>query len=416
MRPDHPNGWYGQVWRSHQLASVFKAEMKAFSLINRYIFREFVPPFVVNVLLFTFIFLMAELIQITNWIVNYGINLSTILRMIFYQTPYFLIFVIPLSIMITVLLTFLKLSSENEILAIKSGGIGLYGLLVPVGAVCLIGFVLTLFMTLYGQAWGRSALRALTVQVVSESVDIGLKERTFDDSFNGVTLYVNEIDLRNKSLVDVFIEDNRQPDNVNTVIAPRGIIFNDPDNASAHLRLFNGTIHQTNLNEKTAHAIQFDTYEISLDTQRSEGKKKAKPKRPKEMGFGELRRSVRDADRKDERYFSLLLELHRRLSLPFGCFALGLIAVSLGVQARSAKRSFGLVLGLLIFLVYNLLMSMGKVYGETGAFPPQIGMWLPNVIIGGLGVYFLIRTANERSLKLDIIYRWLQNLISRWKP
>jgi lipopolysaccharide export system permease protein len=57
---------------------------------------------------------------------------------------------------------------------------------------------------------------------------------------------------------------------------------------------------------------------------------------------------------------------------------------------------------------------MGKVYGEAGAYPPLIGMWLPNVIIGGLGVYFLIRTANERSLKLDAVYRWLQNLFSKW--
>ena len=194
-------------------------------LINKYIFKEFITPFVVNVLFFTFIFLMAELIQITNWIVNYNINLFTILRMIIYQTPYFLIFVIPLSIMITILLTFLKLSSENEIMAIKSGGISIYGLLAPVGVFCLIGFILTLFMTVYGQAWGRTALRALTLQVVSESIDIGLKERTFDDSFDGVTIYVNEINLRNKNLVDVFIEDNRQPDRVNTVIAPRGIIL-----------------------------------------------------------------------------------------------------------------------------------------------------------------------------------------------
>ncbi len=388
--------------------------MKTPSLINRYIFKGFVPPFVVNVLFFTFIFLMAELIQITNWIVNYNINLSTILRMIFYQTPYFLIFVIPLSIMITVLLTFLKLSSENEILAIKSSGISIYGLLAPVGVFCLIGFVLTIFMTLYGQAWGRSALRELTIQVVSESIDIGLKERTFDDSFSGVTIYVNEINLKNRNLVDVFIEDNRQPEKVNTVIAPRGIIFNDPDTATAHLRLFNGSIHQTNLNDKTAHAINFDTYEISLDTSRSAARKNAKPKRPKEMSIGELRRFFRDTDTKDGRYFSMLLELHRRLSIPFGCFALGLIAVPLGVQARSAKRSFGLVLGLLFFLFYYLLMSMGKVYGETGAYPPQIGMWLPNAVIGGLGVYFLIRTANERTLKLDAVYHWLQNLLSRW--
>jgi lipopolysaccharide export system permease protein len=356
---------------------------------------------------------MAELIQITNWIVNYNISLSIILRMIFYQTPYFLIFVIPLSIMITVLLTFLRLSSENEILAIKSGGISLYALLTPVFAFCLIGSALTIFMTLYGQSWGRSALRELTYEVVSASIDIGLKERTFNDSFSGVTIYVNEIDLRNKNLVDVFIEDNRQPDKVNTVIAPTGKIFNDPRNAVAHLKLFNGSILQTNLKKKTAHSIQFDTYDISLETKRSPGKKKGKPKRPKEMTIGELSRYVRDSHIEDQKYFNALLELHRRFSIPFGCFVLGLLAVPLGVQAKSAKRSFGLVLGLVFFLFYYLLMSLGKVYGETGAYPPLIGMWLPNVVIGGVGVYFLIRTANERTLKVDMIYAWLQNFIAR---
>jgi len=388
--------------------------MKITSLINRYIFKEFVSPFTVNVLLFTFIFLMAELIQITNWIVNYDIRLSIILRMILYQTPYFLIFVIPLAVMITILLTFLRLSSENEILAIKCGGISLYALLAPVFTFCFIGSVLTIFMTLYGQSWGRSALRELTYEVVSSSVDIGLKERTFNDSFSGVTIYANEIDLRNKDLVDIFIEDTRQPDKVNTVIAPKGKIFNDPQNAVAHLILFNGSILQTNLKKKTAHSIQFDTYDISLETKRSSGKIKNKPKRPKEMTIGELSRYVRDSHTKDQKYFNALLELHRRFSIPFGCFALGLLAVPLGVQARSAKRSFGLVLGLVFFLLYYLLMSLGKVYGETGAYPPLIGMWLPNVIIGGVGVYFLVRTANERSLKVDVIYAWLQHLILRW--
>ena len=389
--------------------------MKITSLINRYIFKEFVSPFTVNVMFFTFIFLMAELIQITNWIVNYDISLAVIVRMIIYQTPYFLIFVIPLSIMITVLLTFLRLSSENEILAIKSGGISLYGLLVPVFAFCFIGSVFTIFMTLYGQAWGRSALDELTHEVVSASIDIGLKERTFNDSFSGVTIYVNEIDLRNKDLVDIFIEDNRQPDKVNTVVAPTGKIFHDPLTAVAHLILFNGSILQTNLKKKTAHSIQFDTYDIRLENSRSSDEKKKKPKRPKEMTIGELSRYIRDAHTKDLSYFKALLEFHRRFSIPLGCFALGLLAVPLGVQARSAKRSFGLVLGLAFFLLYYLLMSLGKVYGETGAYPPLIGMWLPNFVIGGVGLYFLIRTANERTLKIDVIYAWLQNLISRWR-
>jgi lipopolysaccharide export system permease protein len=389
--------------------------MKIASILNRYIFKEFISPFVVNVLFFTFIFLMAELIEITQWIVNYNVGLLIVLQMIFYQTPYLLIFVIPISIMITVLLTFLRMSSENEILAIKSGGVSIYALTAPVFAFCFIGFALTYFMAAYGQPWGRSALRELAYQVASESIDIGLKERTFNDGFPGVMIYVNEIDLKSKKLIDVFIEDTRQTDRVSTVVAPRGRVFNDPQRAVAHLKLFNGTIYQTNLKDKTANSIHFDTYDLSLEMERAPSKTiESKPKRPKEMTIGELSDYLRNSNTQDTRYFRILLEWHRRFALPIGCFALGLLAVPLGVQAKSTKQSFGLVLGLLFFLSYYLLMSLGKVYGETGAYPPIIGMWLPNLVMGGLAVYFLVRTAHDRTLKVDVIYKGLQKFISKW--
>jgi lipopolysaccharide export system permease protein len=316
--------------------------------------------------------------------------------------------------MITVLLTFLRLSNENEILAMKTGGISIYALLAPVFAFCFIGFGLTMVMSVYGQPRGRSALRELTRQIVSSNITIGLKERTFNDSFSDVVIYVNEIDSKNKILLDVFIEDNRQPDRVNTVIAPRGEIFNDSQRAVSHLRLFNGSIHQTNLKDKAAHSIQFERYDISLPTNISPSKIDRNPKRPKEMNTGNLKRFVNSSNTDDDRYFRAQLELHRRFAIPFGCFALGLLAVPLGVQSKSAKRSFGLFLGLLFYLFYYLLMSVGKIYGETGAYPPAIGMWLPNFVMGGLGLYFLIRTVNERTLKVDAIYNRLQQLLFKW--
>ena len=388
--------------------------MKIVTTINRYILKEFLAPFAVNVLFFTFIFLMAELIEITNWIVNYNINLATILWMIFYQMPFLLIFVIPISVMITVLLTFLRLSNENEILAIKSGGISIYALLAPVFVFCFIGFVLTMVMSVYGQPRGRSALRELTRQIVSSNVTIGLKERVFNDSFSDVVIYVNKIDPKTQALKDVFIEDKRRPDQINTVIAPRGQIFNEPEQAISHLRLFSGSIHQTNLKDKAAHSIQFDRYDISLPMERAPAKKDQKPKRPKEMNTGYLNWFVKSSNAEDPRYFRARIELHRRFAIPFGCFALGLLAVPLGVQSKSAKRSFGLFLGLVFFLFYYLLMSIGKIYGETGDYPAEIGMWLPNFVMGGLGLYFLIRTANERSLKVDVIYNRLQQLLHKW--
>jgi lipopolysaccharide export system permease protein len=388
--------------------------MKIVSTINRYILKEFLGPFAVNVLFFTFIFLMAQLIEITNWIVNYNINLVTILWMLFYQMPFLLIFVIPISVMITVLLTFLRLSNENEILALKTGGMSIYALLAPVIAFCFIGFVLTMVMSVYGQPRGRSALRELTRQIVSSNITIGLKERVFNDSFSDVVIYVNKIDSKNKTLIDVFIQDKRQPDRVNTVIAPRGEIFNEPERAISHLRLFNGSIHQTNLKDKAAHSIQFDRYDISLPMDKAPAKKDRKPKRPKEMNTDYLKQFVKSSNAEDDRYFRAQLELHRRFAIPFGCFALGILAVPLGVQSKSAKRSFGLFLGLFFYLFYYLLMSFGKIYGETGAYPPAIGMWLPNLVMGGLGFYFLIRTANERTLKVDVIYDRLQQLLFKW--
>lgn len=388
--------------------------MKIASIINRYILREFLAPFAVNVSFFTFLFLMAELIQITNWIVNYSINLATVLRMIFYQIPFLLIFVIPISVMITILLTFLRLSNDNEILALKSGGISIYALLAPVFAFCLMGFVLTLAMSVYGQPMGRAALRELTRQVLSANITIGLSERTFNDNFTDVVVYVNEINPQDKTLKDIYIEDRRQPDRVNTVIAPRGRIINDARRAVSHLILLNGTIHQIDLNDKVAHSARFDRYDISLEMKSAPSRTEKNAERPKEMGTGDLNRFVKAAGADGDLYFKALLELHRRFALPFGCFALGLLAVPLGVQSKTAKRSFGIFLGLVFYLSYYLLMSAGKIYGETGTYPPAIGMWLPNFAMGGLGLYFLVRTANERTLKVDVIYSRLQHFLHRW--
>jgi lipopolysaccharide export system permease protein len=388
--------------------------MKITSIINRYILREFLSPFVVNVSFFTFIFLMAELIQITNWIVNYSVSLATILRMILYEIPFLLIFVIPISVMITILLTFLRMSNENEILALKNGGISIYALLVPVFAFCFIGFVLTMAMSVYGQPQSRAALRDLTQQVVSSNVTIGLTERTFNDDFTDVVVYVNEINPQTRTLTDVFIEDERQPDRPSTVIAPRGRIYNDPHSGVSHLVLFDGTIQQVELKNRAARSVRFDRYVVSLEMKRAPAKTDKNPERPKEMSTGDLSRLVKTAGAKDDLYFKAQVELQRRFALPFGCFALGLLAVPLGVQSKTAKRSFGIFLGLLFYLFYYLLMSVGKIYGETGAYPPDIGMWLPNFVIGGLGFYFLVRTANERTLKIDVLLHRLQFLLRKW--
>jgi lipopolysaccharide export system permease protein len=80
---------------------------------------------------------------------------------------------------------------------------------------------------------------------------------------------------------------------------------------------------------------------------------------------------------------------------------MGLLAVPLGIQARNSKKAVGIGLGLFFFLLYYILLSAGTAFGENGSYPPVVGMWMPNVILGGFGIYLLILSAKEKSFRLD---------------
>jgi lipopolysaccharide export system permease protein len=388
--------------------------MKLNSITYRYIVKEMLAPFGINIFVFTFLLLMARMVDITNWIVNYNLSIWAVLKLIFLMMPWFLMFIIPMSVMVAVLLAFLRLSGDNEIVALKSGGLSIYGLLPPVLLFSLVGFVFTIFITTYGSPRAKTALEEMALKVATSNLDIGLKERTFNDAFKDVILYVNKIDLQNKKLIDIFIEDKRQPKIVNTVIAPEGRLFREPDKFILHLILSNGTIHQTNRSEHSATAIRFDTYQLSLDLGKEFKRLEDRRKHHDEMTVAELYNFLNDSAGQDEAYYKAEIALHRRFSIPVACLALGFLAFPLGIQSKSTKRSYGVILCLFFFLLYYLMLTAGYAFGETGIYPPVLGMWLPNLVMAGMGFYFLIQTARERTLKIELLSQRIQRFFSRF--
>lgn len=391
--------------------------MKVNTLISRYLFREMIPLFVISLLLFTLIFLMAKILDITNLIVNHRVSLSSVLLMLIYCMPSFLVFVIPMSVMMAVLLAFLRLSNDYEIVALKASGVNLYKLLPPVLVFCFIGFLATGFMCLNGSPWGRLSFKNLLFETVRSNIHIGLKGRTFNDSFKGVMLYVNKIDSKDKTLTDIFIEDRRTSGMLSTIVAPKGEFFCDPERLAFQLRLYSGIINQLTEDKKTVHSVKFDTYDFYLDLAKILSPAKDGRKSRKEMSLSELRQSLHEVTKNDANYYLSLMEYHKKFSIPFACFVLGFVAVPLGIQSKSAKRSFGIVLGLFFFLFYYTLLSAGWVLGEAGICPPIVGMWAPNIIIGSIAAYLLFVTANERPAKAVMIglrvFQWFRSIGKR---
>ena len=375
--------------------------MKISSIISRYLFLELIPPFSISLVFFTFIFLMAKILDITNYIINYHIGAWKILLLLAYYMPFYMTFVIPMSVMMAVLLTFLRLSSDNEIIALKASGISLYRLLPPVIAFCAVGCVMTAIIIIYGVPWGHVSARSMVFNMASDNLNIGIKERMFNNNFENITLYVNKIDLKTDFLIGIFIEDQRELKIKSTIIAPRGRLYSDPESSSVYLQLYEGTINQVDLEQKTVNTANFDTYRLTLDaTTDGERSSKKKSKDEKSFTIKELRSAIKNVQEKNTQYYKYRMELQKKISIPIACFVLGILAVPLGIQSKARRQYYGSGLGLIFFLLYYLLLSMGWVLGKNGYYPPEIGIWMPNIVMGFLAVFFLIKTVNEGEFNI----------------
>jgi lipopolysaccharide export system permease protein len=368
--------------------------------LNTYIFFELIPPFVMSLAFFMFVFLMGQLLDITNMIVNYQVSITVFALLLVLSLPYFLVYIIPMATMMSVLLTFLRMSGDNEIVALKAGGVSMYRMLPPVLIFSVLCMVITGLMGLYGMPWGKTAYDQLALDAARTNFNIALQANTFNNAFPGVVFYVNNIDLQTRELHDVFIEDNRQSDVSTTVVASRGYLFSGENPYVFTLRLYDGMLNNVQIDTRSAHATRFDTYDIRLDLHEEAEAGRDRPRDRREMMLSELIEYVNKAEKKDRRYYAVLMELHMKFSIPFACVALAVLAVPLGIQTLTSKRSAGLGIGLICFLFYYLLLSAGMVLGETGVIPPVFGMWMPNLIMGGLGAYLWIKTAKDSPVAL----------------
>ena len=332
-------------------------------------------------------------------VMNYNADLSAVALMIVYTLPRFLEFTIPMSVMISILLTFMRMSGENEIVAIKGAGISLYRLLPPVLAFCLLGFFLCLWITVFGVSWGKLSIKEKSVELARSSMNLVLQERQFNNEIEDVMIYVSHADLKTRQLKDIFIEDRRTKGVASIYISPQGELIEFEDQDVVTIRLYNGIINQVNLDDNFVSTIEFGSYNINMDfTQMNQENGKIK-KDLDEISFFELVKLSRSTSLDGKQMNEILLELHEKLSIPFACIALGLLAFPLGIQSVSLRRSSGFGFGVFFFLLYYLLLAFGWSTGESGKYHPIVGMWMPNILMGGLGVFFLVRNARENPVK-----------------
>ena len=211
-------------------------------LFDRYILKEIIPPFLIGLVVYSFVLLMNQILLLSELLIARGVPFKVVLDLLIYLLPSVLAFTVPMSVLMGILAGLSRLSSDAEITAFKTLGISYKRLLRPVLVFSFLGFIMTSFLTLY------LAPRAnyKWVQTFSESVltrvHFNINPREFNDSIPNTVIFIQDItpemDWRN-----IFVYFATPPDEPKVILAREGRLNFYPEERRATLELMDGMIH-----------------------------------------------------------------------------------------------------------------------------------------------------------------------------
>jgi lipopolysaccharide export system permease protein len=376
-----------------------------------HILKELYSPFILGLLVFTFILLTNRILKLMELVVNKGIGLGEVIKLIVFLLPSFLVLTIPMSILLAILIALGRLSADGELIALKASGVSLYQILVPFAVLCCIGFLLTNSLTLFLLPSGNHAFRRQLFQLSQRHSEANLQERIFNDDFAGLVIYINEIPGSGKPMRGILISDKRESDVPSLIIGEEGIIISDQKEMKVTLRLFNGSIHRSAKDFKSYQQATFKVYDMNLQLSDEDSGGDTDVKYS-ELEASALMALAAERKKENKSAIKILTELHKRFAFPCACFMLGLVGIPLGAYRKKGTRSYGFVLCIVVLFLYYFFLNLGESLAKRGVLYPALGIWMPNMILGLMGLYCLRVVGREKPL---VFLNWIEkftNIIS----
>lgn len=368
-------------------------------LLDLYLLRELLPPFGLGLLIFTFVLLMDKIMRIVDWIVRQGLPFPDVAKIFACLLPNFLILTLPTALLLAVLLAFSRLQDDNELDALKASGVSLYRLLPAVFFLGVVVFSSCLFLTTWAAPRSMQTFQRLVFSAAGRNLFLGLKERVFFDEFPGFVLYVEHVDPEREELEGVFLADEHFPEGAMYYLARRGRIRSDTETGMLTLELADGTLHRNVPNRDLYQIATFDTYRVRIDLAAMLAPQEERSRKAEELTLEELRDEARrraESGRDASKYW---IAYHQRLALPFGAIVFCILGVPLALLSPRSAKYTGFTLSIAVVLAYFVLLKGGSGLVRAMGVPASLGAWLPNLILGALGVYLFWQKSEEKPFR-----------------
>jgi len=376
-------------------------------LIDRWLLGQIIPPMIFAISAFTVISLsVGVMFDLIRKIVEFGLPLFLALKVLFFSLPSFLVLSFPMAVLLSTLLAYGKLSSNSELLALKSLGIKTSRIISPAIALSIFMTGLTFYFndnlvpasnklaentlrtgigsSFSGETGKDNIMFARYGSRINASTKKPTKANTFLTHIFYASRYENNI-MKGVTLLDFAREDFQQILKANTAIF---------DKKNSSWIFSQGNIVSIAPNGQTTN-IQFEEYTYPF----VEGPLEL-AKVPRDANEMTLKQALnaekiykKTGNLKEIR--RIQVRIQEKFTLPFACLVFGLIGSSLGSKSNlRSSKSQGFGLSVILILIYYVMSFVFSSFGVKGLLHPILAAWLPVLISMSGGIYFLRKSSS----------------------
>lgn len=213
-------------------------------ILDRYILKAHVAPFVVAFLTIVFVLILQFLTVFLNRFLGKGLELLTIAELILLQSAWMVGLAVPMAVLAATLITFGNLTNRSEIVVMRAGGLSIYRLIAPVlAAAMLVSIGVERFNNVVLPEANFQA-KLLLRDISRAKPSVGLKENAFSRFIDGYSILVRQIDDKTGELRGITIYEGTKDDYTSVITAESGMIEFTEDYHYLIMTLHNGEIHE----------------------------------------------------------------------------------------------------------------------------------------------------------------------------
>ncbi|MBN1756507.1 LptF/LptG family permease [bacterium] len=425
-------------------------------IISRYIIKEYISPFLGALSVVMFVLVLDYILKMLRLIIQKGVPVGVVLQLFGFSLAWMMTLAVPMAVLVATLMVFGKMSEDREIIALKALGYPFYKLILPLILICsLLTAGLILFNDKILPETNHKA-RLLLTDIKRKKPSVFLQDGIVIEDFPGIKLMINQLDYNTSAMkgVTLFEEEGRNYPRIITADSGRMEYVEDKD--AVTFTLYDGEVHEVDEEDPALYTrTQFTQQLIRIKDLGMKLEHKDSDRRgDRELnvqGIMEMVNERRDkievtrqkmnvlvdkaleftldpydetgtriVQRPAERAYSrnrslylqlksrhniingartrinkLMVEAHKKFSVPFACLVFLLLGAPVGVMGRKGGLATAIGLAMGFFLIYWAFLIGGEELADRGIIPPFFGMWNGNILLTLLGIYLIYWTTKE---------------------